>query len=103
MFVMAIDAFKRVNEKTFPSWTDVLEVVRLAVGEAATIKVRSGWLRDAQRYPVLVDFKFPRGEVAPLLKVGSQASVVVYTGEHWLMNPLARLQIWAVSLLTYAY
>ncbi len=28
MFVMAIDAFKRVNEKTFPSWTDVLEVVR---------------------------------------------------------------------------
>lgn len=28
MFVMAIDAFKRVNNKTFPSWTDVLEVVR---------------------------------------------------------------------------
>ena len=28
LFVMAIDAFKRVNDKTFPSWTDVLEVVR---------------------------------------------------------------------------
>jgi hypothetical protein len=28
MFVMAIDAFKRVNDKTFPSWTDVLEVIR---------------------------------------------------------------------------
>lgn len=28
MFVMAIDAFKRVNNKTFPSWTDVLEVIR---------------------------------------------------------------------------
>lgn len=28
MFVMAIDAFKRVNEKTFPTWTDVLEVIR---------------------------------------------------------------------------
>ena len=27
-FLMAIDAFKRVNHKTFPSWTDVLEVVR---------------------------------------------------------------------------
>ena len=25
---MAIDAFKRVNGKTFPSWTDVLEVIR---------------------------------------------------------------------------
>ncbi|RMH26160.1 MAG: hypothetical protein D6693_07570 [Planctomycetota bacterium] len=29
LFVSAIDAFKRVNNKTFPSWTDVLEVVRL--------------------------------------------------------------------------
>ena len=28
MFVMAIDAFKRVNGKTFPTWTDVLEVLR---------------------------------------------------------------------------
>ncbi len=28
MFLMAIDAFKQVNNKTFPSWTDVLEVIR---------------------------------------------------------------------------
>lgn len=28
MFLMAIDAFKRVNGKTFPSWSDVLEIVR---------------------------------------------------------------------------
>ncbi len=28
LFIMAIDAFKRVNGKTFPSWTDVLEVIR---------------------------------------------------------------------------
>jgi hypothetical protein len=28
MFVMAIDAFKRVNGKSFPTWTDVLEVIR---------------------------------------------------------------------------
>jgi hypothetical protein len=27
-FLVAIDAFKRVNHKTFPSWTDVLEVIR---------------------------------------------------------------------------
>ena len=29
LFLMAIDAFKRANDKTFPSWTDVLEVIRL--------------------------------------------------------------------------
>jgi hypothetical protein len=28
LFVLAIDAFKRVNNKTFPTWTDVLEVIR---------------------------------------------------------------------------
>jgi len=29
LFVQAIEAFKRVNERTFPTWTDVLEVIRL--------------------------------------------------------------------------
>lgn len=28
LFLMAIDAFKRVNGKTFPSWSDVLEIIR---------------------------------------------------------------------------
>lgn len=28
LFVMAINAFKNANQKTFPSWTEVLEVVR---------------------------------------------------------------------------
>lgn len=28
IFVMAIDIFKRVNGKTFPTWTDVLEIIR---------------------------------------------------------------------------
>jgi hypothetical protein len=28
LFIQAIDTFKRVNGKTFPTWTDVLSVVR---------------------------------------------------------------------------
>ena len=28
MFVMAIDSYKRVNGLTFPTWTEVLEVIR---------------------------------------------------------------------------
>jgi hypothetical protein len=28
LFVMAIDAFKQANGKTFPTWTDVLEIIR---------------------------------------------------------------------------
>lgn len=29
LFLKAIDEFKRANGKTFPSWTDILEVIRL--------------------------------------------------------------------------
>ena len=29
LFVMAIDAFKKGNARQFPTWTDVLEVIRL--------------------------------------------------------------------------
>lgn len=28
LFVMAIDAYKRVNQRPFPSWTEVLEILR---------------------------------------------------------------------------
>lgn len=29
LFLMAVDAFKQANRVTFPTWTDVLEIVRL--------------------------------------------------------------------------
>ena len=29
LFLMAVESFKKANHKQFPSWTDVLEVVRL--------------------------------------------------------------------------
>ena len=29
LFIQAIEAFKRVNERTYPTWSDVLEDVRL--------------------------------------------------------------------------
>ena len=36
-FLMAIDVFKQVNNKTFPTWTDVLEIVR-RLGYRKTMK-----------------------------------------------------------------
>ncbi|HSG89322.1 MAG TPA: HlyD family secretion protein [Pseudomonadales bacterium] len=60
------------------------------------------WLRSAQRFPVAVAFEMPREELARL-RVGSQASVVVYADEGALFNGLARLYVRAVSLLSYAY
>ena len=70
-------------------------------GALPTIENDPNWLRNAQRYPVLIDFELPEGQ-APL-KVGSQATVAVYTGDHFLVNSLARFYLWLLSILTYAY
>jgi hypothetical protein len=37
------------------------------------------------------------------VRVGSQASVIVYTGSHPLMNTLGRLRIRLATYLSYAY
>lgn len=73
------------------------------LGSLPTINNDPDWLRDEQRYQVLIDFNLSENQGSTLLKVGSQASVVVYTGKHWLSNPLASLWVWLVSYLTYAY
>jgi len=73
------------------------------LGSLPTITNDADWLRQSQRYHVLIDFELTDKQEAKLLKVGSQASVIVYTGEHWLINSLARLLIYLISILTYAY
>ena len=73
------------------------------LGSLPTIENDSNGLRDAQRDPVLIDFELPGGDGQIPLKVGSQASVVVYTGAYWVVNPLAGLYMRLLSLLTYAY
>ena len=74
------------------------------LGKLPTIQNDKSWLRSAQRYPVLVDFELPRDrDGITRLKVGSQATVVVYTGTHPLFNLLSRLVMRLRSILEYAY
>ena len=74
------------------------------LGKLPTITNDNSWLRSAQRYPVLVNFELPLDDDGrTLIKVGSQATVVVYTGRHPLMNFLARVMLRLRSVLTYAY
>jgi hypothetical protein len=45
LFLMAIEEFKRANHKVYPSWTDVLEVLRLLgyrKTQTSQIKLRAG-------------------------------------------------------------
>jgi len=73
------------------------------LGALPTINNSQGWLRAAQRYPVLVDFDFLGQQNAANLRVGSQATIIVMTGDNALINTLAGFQIWLNSILTYAY
>ena len=69
LFVMAIESFKRANAKTYPAWTDVLEVIRL-LGyrkvQPSTLKLRNAEdFTEAPDTPANVRPKgFERREVA---------------------------------------
>jgi multidrug resistance efflux pump len=74
------------------------------LGKLPTINNDKSWLRSSQRYPVLLDFQLPATEPGKVrLKVGSQATVVVYTGEHSVFNALGRLIMRLRAILEYAY
>ena len=52
LFLMAIDEFKKANSRTFPSWTDVLEVIRLlgyrkTCQSQLTLPMAEDWLEKA--------------------------------------------------------
>ena len=73
------------------------------VGEAIVIRSSSGWLRDAQRFPVIIHFDqedFPQG----YRRAGGQADIQIYTQKsNWLLNGLGWLRIRLSSWLSYVY
>ena len=72
-------------------------------GTLPTVQNARDWLRNAQRFPVLIDFDDP-AEAAQLgARVGSQVNVLVYTGDHPILNPLGRYLMRLSALLSYAY
>ena len=71
------------------------------LGALPTIDNDRQWLRDSQRFSVLVDFELPNAEDRRGIRVGAQASVVVYTGGGFLFNSIAWLKMRLLSILTY--
>jgi multidrug resistance efflux pump len=61
------------------------------------------WLRQAQRIPVAVEFDATALQRLKSVRIGGQADVLVYTGDHPWMNPLAALYMRAVSWVSYLY
>ena len=71
------------------------------IGGLATVEAKSGWLRDAQRFPVIISFE--DDEAQGLRRLGGQADVLVYTSNNWIINPLGWLYIRLLSWLSYVY
>ena len=72
------------------------------LGSLPTIDNNRQWLRDAQRFPVIIDFEMSDKERSKL-KVGAQATALVYAGDSWFFNTLGALYIRIGSILSYAY
>lgn len=61
------------------------------------------WLRQAQRFPVTVEFDPSEREHLRGVRIGGQADVLVYTDDHGLMNWLGAAFIRTMSYLSYVY
>jgi multidrug resistance efflux pump len=72
-------------------------------GGLPTVQNARDWLRNAQRFPVLIDFEDPVEAARLGARVGSQVSVLVYTGDHPILNTLGRVLNWLAGILSYAY
>ena len=68
-------------------------------GGLETVSESTGWLRDPQRFPVIISFA--NDEAAEFLRAGGQANVIVYTGRRPILNAIGKLRIRLVSWLSF--
>jgi multidrug resistance efflux pump len=72
-------------------------------GQLATVQAPQGWIRQPQRFPVRIlllpehdqDARFDAG------RSGAQANVIIFTSDKSILNPIGKLWIKAVALLSY--
>jgi len=74
-----------------------------APGRLPTVQNTRNWLRDAQRFPVLIDFDDREEAIKLGMRVGSQANVIVYSGDNTIVNALGMFVIRLSGILSYAY
>jgi multidrug resistance efflux pump len=72
-------------------------------GSLPTIENNRDWLRQAQRFPVAIEFAADQLKRLHGVRVGGQADVMIYTEEHGLMAGLGALYLRLMSVLSYVY
>ena len=72
-------------------------------GTLPAVENSRDWLRQAQRFPVAVEFDPSERERLRGVRIGGQADVLVYTGDNPVMNWLAGVFIKVMSYFSYLY
>lgn len=72
-------------------------------GALPPIENNRDWLRQAQRFPVAVEFDPAERAALSHARIGGQAEVLVFTGDNPVMNQLSSVWIWLKSQLSYLY
>ena len=67
--------------------------------ELPNVKSSSGWLRDPQRFPVIISFD--NNKLISYSRLGGQVDVVVYTGDSGLLNTIGNWRIRLNSWLSF--
>lgn len=100
---LAFDVFPgRVFDGTVRATGFGVAVDSAPLGSLPTIQNNRQWLRDAQRFPVIIDFEMSPEEMRRL-KVGAQVTALVYASDSWFFNALGAIYIRVGSILSYAY
>ena len=72
-----------------------------AMGSLTTVQTSTGWLRQAQKFPVLI--RFTDDDAKGFLRAGGQVNTIIYTGDHPILNSLGKIWIRIVSFLSHIY
>lgn len=71
------------------------------VGQLSSSEQATGWLRDPQRFPVIINV--PREDTRGFLREGGQADVIVYASNNFLLNGIAWAYIRVIAFFSYLY
>jgi multidrug resistance efflux pump len=71
------------------------------IGSLASVQAPTGWLRDAQRFPVIISFD--DDATVGFRREAGQADVVIYATDNLLMNSFAWVWVRVVSYVSYLY
>ena len=73
-------------------------------GTLPTIENNRDWLRQSQRYPVIINIdKEQHGQLQGHVRIGGQVEVMVYTEEAELLKTLGKWYMRVMSWFSYAY